>query len=132
MNSILNVFMLALKLLWFFYLYQYQNLGVDLENLYNVMMDLTHDLKVRYKKQVTRIQLLRYYNELKRVNNELLFQIRISTQIKQKVSIFTGLQCWSTFKIKLTTKFPVFFQEDKMVIVSRLIFRRNFSSATIN
>lgn len=113
MDSILNVFMLALKLLCFFYLYQYQNLGVDLENLYNVMMDLTHDLKVRYKKQVTRIQLLRYYNELKRVNNELLFQIRISTQIKQKVSIFTGLQCWSTFKIKLPTKFPVFSRRTK-------------------
>ncbi|NXW03649.1 DPOLN polymerase, partial [Fregetta grallaria] len=31
----------------FIYLYQYQNLGVNLENLYNVMMDLAHDLQVQ-------------------------------------------------------------------------------------
>lgn len=33
--------------LFFIYLYQYQNLGVNLEKLYNVMMDLTQGLKVR-------------------------------------------------------------------------------------
>ncbi|NXA18245.1 DPOLN polymerase, partial [Ibidorhyncha struthersii] len=30
-----------------FFLYQYQNLGVNLEKLYNVMMDLAHDLQVQ-------------------------------------------------------------------------------------
>ncbi|NXK86467.1 DPOLN polymerase, partial [Formicarius rufipectus] len=33
--------------LFFIYLYQYQNLGVNLETLYNVMMDLAHDLKAQ-------------------------------------------------------------------------------------
>ncbi|NWT01011.1 DPOLN polymerase, partial [Mionectes macconnelli] len=32
---------------FFIYLYQYQNLGVSLEKLYNVMMDLVHDLKAQ-------------------------------------------------------------------------------------
>ncbi|NXQ52633.1 DPOLN polymerase, partial [Anthoscopus minutus] len=33
--------------LFFIYLYQYQNLGVNLEKLYNVMMDLAHSLKAQ-------------------------------------------------------------------------------------
>ncbi|NXL48018.1 DPOLN polymerase, partial [Podilymbus podiceps] len=32
---------------FFFNLYQYQNVGVNLEQLYNVMMDLAHDLQVQ-------------------------------------------------------------------------------------
>ncbi|NWZ75640.1 DPOLN polymerase, partial [Poecile atricapillus] len=34
-------------LIFFFYLYQYQNLGVNLEKLYNVMVDLAHGLKAQ-------------------------------------------------------------------------------------
>lgn len=49
-DSVLSLFMLALKLLIYFSLYQYQNLGVNLEKLYNVMVDLACDLQVRYKK----------------------------------------------------------------------------------
>ncbi|NXT52891.1 DPOLN polymerase, partial [Pluvianellus socialis] len=39
----------TLILIWVFliYLYQCQNLGVNLEKLYNVMMDLAHDLQVQ-------------------------------------------------------------------------------------
>ncbi|NXH21897.1 DPOLN polymerase, partial [Bucco capensis] len=36
-----------IKITCSYYLYQYQNLGVNLEKLYKVMMDLAHDLKVQ-------------------------------------------------------------------------------------
>lgn len=43
--------MLALTPDVFKFIYnQYQNLGANLEKLYNVMMDLAHDLQVRKRK----------------------------------------------------------------------------------
>lgn len=68
--------MLAIKLLFFFiYLCQYQNLGVNLEKLYNIMMDLADGLKVRHKKNLLRNSYVSI--ELKRVNDLFLIQIRI-------------------------------------------------------
>ncbi|NXC41068.1 DPOLN polymerase, partial [Penelope pileata] len=37
----------SVSILLFFFFYQYQNLGVNLEKLYNVMMSLAHDLQVQ-------------------------------------------------------------------------------------
>ncbi|NXJ41616.1 DPOLN polymerase, partial [Ciconia maguari] len=45
-GTLTNASVSTLKLL-IIYLYQYQNLGVNLEKLYNVMMDLAHDLQVQ-------------------------------------------------------------------------------------
>lgn len=50
-KNITNIFMLALTPDVFKFIYnQYQNLGANLEKLYNVMMDLAHDLQVRKRK----------------------------------------------------------------------------------
>ncbi|NWQ92049.1 DPOLN polymerase, partial [Burhinus bistriatus] len=45
-NATVSTFIKTLDF-YFFYLYQYQNLGVNLEKLYNVMMDLAHELQVQ-------------------------------------------------------------------------------------
>ncbi|NXT43550.1 DPOLN polymerase, partial [Pelecanoides urinatrix] len=48
MGTYSKYFYFSIKTIDFFiYLYQYQNLGVNLEKLYNVMMDLAHDLQVQ-------------------------------------------------------------------------------------
>lgn len=76
-NKYSKYFHVSNKVIGFFfiYLYQYQNLGVNLEKLYNIMMDLADGLKVRHKKNLLRNSYVSI--ELKRVNDLFLIQISI-------------------------------------------------------